>query len=271
MNRTYYENSESDFTFVKFNHDQMKLPDFHWHRGLEIIFILSGTYHYYVNTEIIRAKKGDILTVNSGTIHTLTAASTGCWAYVCKFNLKLLSTMFQEFKLITSYLPARQLQEKGVAGDLESIFHKIHHEMETKEHYYEIISKSLLFEIWGILSRHFADDNSMIMNGFELFNKFHEGLKYINENYMQDIQLEDLSKVLNYSTYYTSKLFSQFTNMNLKKYINILRINKALELLTNTDLSISEIAIQCGFNTIKSFNNNFRKILNKTPREIRKL
>lgn len=271
MNRTLYEKSESDFTFVKFSHDPASLPKLHWHRSLELIFILSGTYHFYIDNEIITAKQGDILLANSGAMHDLIASSAGCWAYVCKFNLKLLSTMFQEFEPVVCHLSSQQLREAGVAIELERLFHKIFHEMLAKKPYYDVISKSILFEIWGILSRHFSNKTPLPMKDFELFNKFHDGLRFINENYLQDIQLEDLARFLNYSTYYTSKLFSQFTNTNFKNYLNTLRVNKALELLTNTDLSISEIATQCGFNTIKSFNNNFRKILNKTPREIRKL
>jgi len=74
---------------------------------------------------------------------------------------------------------------------------------------------------------------------------------------------------LNYEEHYFSYLFKKHFNMNLKKYINILRIYNAQRLLSTTTMNISSIATECGFSSIRNFNIAFKNISGKTPNEYR--
>lgn len=97
---------------------------------------------------------------------------------------------------------------------------------------------------------------------FEIFN-------YIKKNYNKDIKIKEISQIFDISTIKINKMIQYYIDMNLNSFINYLRINKSSELLIETELEILEIAITVGYNTIKTFNNNFLKIRNMTPTEYR--
>lgn len=69
---------------------------------------------------------------------------------------------------------------------------------------------------------------------------------------------------------YFCTVFKELNGLTPWEYINIKRINKAIELLKNTNLSITLIASQCGYNNTANFNKNFKQITGQTPKDIRK-
>lgn len=77
---------------------------------------------------------------------------------------------------------------------------------------------------------------------------------------MQDIKIEQLSKKYDISEIKINKLLLSYVDRNFSTYLNHIRINKACELLINTDTPIIDICFEVGYNNIKSFNNNFKKI-----------
>ena len=268
--KSKYENSETNFSIDKY-HLQRQSNKLHWHRRLEIIYILSGDFIFYINKEEYKASKGDLLVVNSGCIHDLHSASDNCWDYVLRFNLNTINTLYKEnYTYIQHYISAEELEKKGISEHLKMLFVNIHKETENNESYSTEISKTYVLQIWGLLLRHFQNQkNSNFSNQLSTIRKFQNIFDYIDENYTKDINLKDIAQKMSYSTYYTSKLFKQFTNMNLCQYINTQRIKKAVMLLDSTQLSISEIAVQCGYNTFVSFYNNFLSIMKITPSKYR--
>ena len=101
--------------------------------------------------------------------------------------------------------------------------------------------------------------------------KFTKILDYINVNYAYDISLESMANKVGYSRFHFSRLFKQLTNMSFNEYINHIRIEKAETLLINANLSIAEVASMSGFDSISSFNRNFRLSKNCSPKEFRNL
>jgi len=95
-------------------------------------------------------------------------------------------------------------------------------------------------------------------------------LSYINQNYNKNLSLDELSKQVDMSKFYLCRLFKESLKMSPVEYINKVRIDKAMELLINTDMSISEIAFECGFNNISYFIKVFRKYMHTTPLKFRK-
>lgn len=88
---------------------------------------------------------------------------------------------------------------------------------------------------------------------------------YIDQNYMNDIGIEELANSLGVSYSYIRKIFKEATSLTIPDAINKKRISKAKELLQTTDLSIKAIALQIGYNTEQSFSRNFRKYENMLP------
>lgn len=96
-----------------------------------------------------------------------------------------------------------------------------------------------------------------------------EAKKYIEENFSKNITLEDISLRVNISSYYLSRIFKESTGYNFIDYLTGLRIDKARELLSTTQLSMKEICQQCGYSDPNYFSKSFKKNVGVTPTEYR--
>jgi len=89
--------------------------------------------------------------------------------------------------------------------------------------------------------------------------------KYIDENFREDISRSDIAAMTYVTPNYLSKLFKNNMNMNLREYINKLRIEEAKRLLLSTALPVSEIASQVGYYNISYFSTVFHKLVGVSP------
>jgi AraC-like DNA-binding protein len=92
---------------------------------------------------------------------------------------------------------------------------------------------------------------------------------YINRNYMNQLKVSDIAKIVNMSDSALSHFFKSRTNRSLIDYINDIRIGNATKLLLETTHSINEICYMCGFNNISNFNRIFRSSKGITPTKYR--
>ncbi len=90
---------------------------------------------------------------------------------------------------------------------------------------------------------------------------------YIEENFHKDISLDDISRKLNISPYYFSKLFKEETGENYVEYVTERRMNQAKNLLKNADKSIKEICAEVGYSDPNYFSRIFKKYQGVTPTE----
>ncbi|MCR5656940.1 MAG: response regulator [Butyrivibrio sp.] len=91
--------------------------------------------------------------------------------------------------------------------------------------------------------------------------------RYIEENFAKDISLDDVSRVVNISPYYFSKIFKEESGLNFIEYLTNIRIDKAKELLLNSDYSMKEICSMCGYTDPNYFSRSFKKNVGVTPTE----
>ena len=90
---------------------------------------------------------------------------------------------------------------------------------------------------------------------------------YIDAHFDKDISLDDVSKVVNISPYYFSKIFKEESGLNFIEYLTNIRIEKAKNLLENSNLSVKEICISCGYSDPNYFSRSFKKNVGVTPTE----
>ncbi len=91
--------------------------------------------------------------------------------------------------------------------------------------------------------------------------------KYIEDHFDKDISLDDVSRVVNISPYYFSKVFKEASGLNFIEYLTNIRIDKAKNLLENSNLSIKEICVSCGYTDPNYFSRSFKKNVGVTPTE----
>jgi AraC-like DNA-binding protein len=104
-----------------------------------------------------------------------------------------------------------------------------------------------------------------------MVNKIQHALDYINSNYTDDITLSETAVQAELRISQFSKLFKHMCGMSFVTYLNYVRVSKAEEMIINTMVPITDIALECGFNSIRNFNRTFKKLKGTTPSDLRKL
>lgn len=122
--------------------------------------------------------------------------------------------------------------------------------------------------ITRILGEFFNNPGNEISDKNSIITKV---INYIEENYDQDISVSELSQIAGLSDYYFSRLFKKQTGFTLHEYIIKTRIVSAKILLKSTNMSLREVAFQCGFTNESSFSNTFKKITDLTPGAFRSI
>lgn len=90
-------------------------------------------------------------------------------------------------------------------------------------------------------------------------------IHYLKENYREEIVFEDMAKEIGISYSYMRKIVYELTGKSMIDYLNQLRIEKAKQLLMDTDLTIKQIAAEVGYYNVQSFNRFFRKYEGMPP------
>lgn len=93
-------------------------------------------------------------------------------------------------------------------------------------------------------------------------------VQYVAEHYADNITLSRMAEDLGYEQHYLSRCFHGRVPMHFSTYVNQFRVDVATDLLRNTDLPITRIALQSGFQSIRSFNRVYRELTGKSPSEI---
>ena len=93
--------------------------------------------------------------------------------------------------------------------------------------------------------------------------------EYINEHVTQSIKLQDLAAYVGITQFHFSRLFKQSTGMSPHQYVMQQRIERAKQLLKKADMSIADIALNCGFSSQSHLGKYFRAMTGMTPRKYR--
>lgn len=96
-----------------------------------------------------------------------------------------------------------------------------------------------------------------------------EVLDYLEAQCFRPITLEEAARQAHMSVYHFSRTFKSTTGMSLTAYLNSIRIDKAEELIRTTELTMLDIALECGFTNVRTFNRAFRQFRGRAPSSLR--
>ena len=97
-----------------------------------------------------------------------------------------------------------------------------------------------------------------------------DAIKYIDENFIEDISVDRIARNTGFCSLYFNKLFKLYTGESIPQYVRRKRMEFACRLLSQTDKSIEQICIDVGYNDIKHFYKFFKETKKMTPGEYRK-
>lgn len=265
---------ENNFKIIKLQNTKNAPP--HFHSYFEIVYVCSGTATHSINQKVTQLSKGDYFVIDYETPHTYFSENNDLTIINCLFkpefidrtyiNVSSFNDLSERYfikitgKSIKGPTSNQIFKDDGVIG---SIFNDMNNEFENKLIGYNEIIKNSICEIIIKTIRKVGSKNKVSELTMSLLNS-------IEQNFKQNISLSALSKEKHFSLSYASSRFREDTKMSFTDYVQKRRIEEACRLLKETDLSITQIASEVGYNSIKFFNGVFKKIIKTTPREYRK-
>lgn len=259
--------------------DTLSLLPLHWHEEMEITLVQEGSCIYHVDLHSHPIKQGDFVIVSPHMLHGITPIEGQVMSsdsFVFSLNMlghdypdscttKFLHPITKQ-KLL---LPAIIKTDHPAYAALHSIFEGLLSCYTKQEYAFELEMKALLFQFLHqlIIFTDIPEDKKQ--GNEEIMDKIKTVLQYIQTNYQSPISIAELADLCHFSTYYFMRFFKKHTNMTCIEYINSYRLSKSLEQLENSSLSVTEIALENGFNNISYFNRQFKKRFGITPKEYR--
>lgn len=225
----------------------------HFHNTFEINYCISGEIDITIDDTLYTLKAGDSLFIFPRQLHSYTSKKKSNM-YVIIFSTDMIGAFSKKY---TGMLP-----ESNRLNDISAFEDKL-----MTENYF--IQKGMLYEICGLFENSTEFKTEKYGNDLKML---HNILLFIEENYASDCSLKRAAQICGYSYTYLSKCFSHYMEMSYIEYLNRYRISRAVYLLkSSNDMTISRISSECGFDSICSFNRNFKKYTGMTPHEMSKL
>lgn len=263
----------------KWDIDKEFLVKLHWHNETELIFLESGIFTVIINMKEYKINSPAFIFINSEDIHSIVSKNP-CRESAVVFNLNMLS--FEYFDDI-QYEIIRPLIEKRVKFP-KFIFCEDNNFILIKEIYLKILSfskhnklssylmvKSYIYQLIAFLyeNKLFNNSNNISKNIDIKITNIKKILSYIHENYNRTISTIDMANMLQLNSQYFCRYFKKSTGKTPTEYINEIRIEKAAEYLSKTEMKIIDIAICCGYENISYFIKRFQKQKHMTPSKYR--
>lgn len=241
----------------------------HWQREIEFVYVRSGECSFHIADHSFTAHTGDLVICESGQIHYSDSYNAKNRLDFLIFDPNVLSSAFHNPHFQSPLVTARELEEMGLIKELERTFSIVVKELSEKQPYYKEIITSQLREFWFLLKRKLqksenAEDESRRTRMLADFQKL---LDYIDLHYAEDLNLERACCMMHFSSSHFSKTFKKLMGMNYVTYLNMVRVEQAIQRLGTGKYRMTDIALECGFSNIRTFNRVFKEITGSTPTE----
>ena len=246
----FFESQTDDFFKIE-EGENLNFPQ-HLHMCYELVILLDGELTINIGDTPYVLKKNNALLIFPNQLHSFKSENSHHILFL--FSPKYIQSYAKE---VQGFIPENNLISisQNMIDDFLSL-----NENSTK---FEI--KGCLYKMCGYFHRtatykaSYNDENNLLTSIFS----------FVEKNFNKDCSLSELSKATGREYTYLSRIFKQFTGISYVQYVNMMRLNYAGYLLHNTDLSILECSIECGYNSLRSFNRNFKSYHGVTPKDYR--
>lgn len=248
----------------------------HWHDEFEIIYVRSGFLTVSISGESYIGKTGEAFVVSPGNLHLMGAQTGTVDYYTFLFPLKYISFRTDDMldeKLLeplnSGHLmicPRVKDTAKELCEQLIEIYEAKKDESESKITTHvrtKIILLQFILEMW---KKGFVIENDT--NGRNTVEK--EMVSYIQQNFTGKISLREFGEQFHLSEKYISRYFKEHFHITLSQYVTYLRLEHAKQLLQDTDIPVTDVAMQSGYQNVSYFIRSFQKAYAVSPLKYRK-
>ena len=248
----FYESKENDY-FRIICSDTSNYPP-HLHFCYELIVCTKGELTVTINnTRKYELKPHDAVLAFPNQIHAL--SSSGAHHFAIIFAPKYVEAYDGDRHGLVPACNMIHLTD-SLIDDLQALT-----EATPK---YEIMG--CLYKVCG----HFHKTVSYISSADDDNHAIVKIFAFVEKNLTKECSLNALAKETGYKYKYLSHCFKSFTGISYTHYIQMMRQNYAGVLLSKTKKSVLDIAIECGYTSLRSFNRNFKSYYGTTPHDYRR-
>lgn len=253
---------------------------YHWHKEIEIIYLHSGTLTLWIESQEYHLAPGDVYFINSEVLHQFSSMNKNTCYYAYVFPLEslqfamsdysqtLIDPLLNQTMKFPDFIPMDSPIYDNVLREVQELIHV----NEEKTLGYELTTKACILKMIGYLvqSKLLYSPTSAIHASTSKKSDINKKiLSYIQENYANQIGLEDLAALSHMSPKYFCHYFKQNFSMTFLEYVTRYRVEKASILLKDTGLSVMEIGFLVGYENFSYFIRTFKRIVGMTPAKYR--
>ena len=263
-------------------HQQAK--QYHWSGDcfLSIKSFYQGCANYQVGHRQYKVSQNSFLILNECTRYDLTIDTESETESFCVFfSPEFVSTLVSELssterqlldfnpcKKDTVHFFERKYKHEGLVSNLllkgKKALSKSESTLERQEFYHQLLTA--IFRQNGNASQETEKLASRKKSTrVEMYQRIHYAKDFIDSNYTQDLSLSDIAKTALLSENHLLRCFKQVFGVSPFKYISLLRIQEASRQLSNSDKTISEIAMDVGYSSMSNFSHYFKSIMGASP------
>lgn len=254
----------------------------HFHTEYEIIYIKESTGTRFVGNNISKYEAGDILFIGSNLPHFMKSDDI---YHSEDTHLRVKGTIIQFEKEFMYYainhyphfIKIKNLFQESLRGlyfaggrcqKLRDLLEKIPLENGLNQLF---VFLEILKEMSEIESRQTISTSDFVNETIYDTTRIDKIISYLNKNYTRNVSLEEIASFSAMNASAFCRYFKSKTGKSFKNYIIDMRIGYACKLLMLEDISISQLSIKCGFETLSHFNKTFKKNTGYIPSQYRKL
>ncbi len=237
----------------------------HAHPSYELIFVQKGVVHVFTHQQNYVVTEGSLLFISSDVIHAYTSSFDsvsfviGCMPNeVPQFHAAVENSGYSIFSL----------QNSESTQPLNDIVKSLYANSTASQNRVALVGYISLVLSYIATELEKSPPQPNIQKHISSLERalIHIGnMHYINQN------IEQVANTLGISKFHLSRLFNKQLGVSYNTYISLMRINASRRMLIQTNLPISEIYSRCGYKNARSFDRDFLKLVEITPREYRKL
>lgn len=256
-----------------FNMDQN-----HAHDSYEIYYMKAGARFYFIKDRSYLVREGDLVLIEPMVLHRTTEAySPNHERVLFNFKTSWITPFLGEMPedLMTPFRDHPIVRPEGKDKVwTDALIARMLAEQQQREPGSDGMLKLLLTELLLWLYRYGQQASKHDLQSSEhpttLHRKVSEIVRYINENYEEELTLQTVADRFHISPYYLCRIFKEATGFTLVEYIQRLRVKEAQRLLTTTRLSMTEVAGRVGFDSSTHFGRVFKTVSGLSPLQYRK-
>lgn len=251
----------------------------HWHHYVEIIYAQHGGIIYEVNGEDMYMKGGDILFIWPGELHSIVYMPEPEYTLMLQFDAQILTGYIDFRKVAYLFYSTRLLQAEKETTLVRSLQEKMFAMWRSSNEECFMTEIKVCMKIYEFIiclgeGRQIADDSKTkhsTPHKSKVEKQLFNVCNYLTTHCMDSIDLEEAASIAGFSKYHFSKLFREYTGLGFTEFMVRERLRIAETLLKERTLSITEVALEAGFNSISSFNRVFLQFKKVSPTQFRKM